>query len=52
MQDYIDEVGAAETIEARVMTGGIRGWVDAYGSRMMDGYDEKTWQALLAEGNR
>jgi arsenical-resistance protein 2 len=27
------------------MVGGIRGWVQAYGGRMMDGYDEKAWQA-------
>lgn len=43
MQDYIDEVGG--DIESQVMTGGIRGWVEAYGSRMVDGYDEKTWES-------
>ncbi|KAK5651640.1 hypothetical protein OQA88_11815 [Cercophora sp. LCS_1] len=42
MQDYIDEVGGE--IESQVMTGGIRGWVEVYGSRLVDGYDEKTWQ--------
>ncbi|KAM7202185.1 Rhodanese-like domain containing protein [Rhypophila sp. PSN 637] len=46
MQDYIDQVGG--DIQSQVMTGGIRGWVKAYGGQMMDGYDEKTWQAESA----
>lgn len=31
-------------LEAWVMVGGIRGWVQAYGASMVDGYDEKVWQ--------
>ncbi|KAK4220303.1 Rhodanese-like domain-containing protein [Rhypophila decipiens] len=46
MQDYIDQVGG--DIQSQVMTGGIRGWVKAYGGQMMDGYDEETWQAESA----
>ncbi|KAK3335220.1 hypothetical protein B0T19DRAFT_436101 [Cercophora scortea] len=42
MQDYIDEAGG--DLQAQVMTGGIRGWVKAYGGRMTDAYDEKAWQ--------
>ena len=41
MQDYVDEVGG--DIQAQVMTGGIKAWVQSYGGRMMDGYDEKPW---------
>jgi arsenical-resistance protein 2 len=26
------------------MAGGIRGWVQAYGGSMMDGYDATAWQ--------
>jgi len=42
-KDYIDEVGG--DIQSQVMTGGIRGWVAAYGGQMMDGFDEKAWEA-------
>lgn len=43
MEDYVNEVGGE--LESLVMVGGIRGWVQAYGGSMMDGYDEKAWQA-------
>ncbi|KAK4161927.1 hypothetical protein QBC43DRAFT_216615 [Cladorrhinum sp. PSN259] len=43
MQDYIDSLGG--DIKSEVMVGGIRGWVKAYGGRMMEGYDEKIWAA-------
>ncbi|KAK4041841.1 arsenical-resistance protein 2 [Parachaetomium inaequale] len=43
LQDYVNDVGG--NIESQVMVGGIRGWVQAYGGSMMDGYDEKAWQA-------
>ncbi|KAK4465080.1 hypothetical protein QBC42DRAFT_262064 [Cladorrhinum samala] len=43
MQDYIDAVEG--DIRSEVMVGGIRGWVKAYGGRMMEGYDEKVWLA-------
>jgi len=43
LQDYVREVGG--DLETRVMVGGIRGWVQAYGGGMMDGYDDKAWQA-------
>jgi arsenical-resistance protein 2 len=43
MQDYVNEIGGE--LEPQVMVGGIRGWVQAYGGSMMDGYDEKSWQA-------
>lgn len=43
MQDYIDAVEGG--IRSEVMVGGIRGWVKAYGGRMMEGYDEKVWLA-------
>ncbi|KXX76793.1 Arsenical-resistance protein 2 [Madurella mycetomatis] len=42
MQDYVNDVGG--DLESQVMAGGIRGWVQAYGGSMMDGYDEKVWQ--------
>jgi len=42
MQDYIHEVGG--TLQSQVMIGGIRGWVAAYGGRMMEGYEENAWQ--------
>ncbi|KAK4152680.1 arsenical-resistance protein 2 [Chaetomidium leptoderma] len=42
MQDYVQEVRG--DLESQVMIGGIRGWVQAYGGSMMDGYDEKVWQ--------
>ncbi|KAL2174198.1 Rhodanese-like domain-containing protein [Thermothelomyces heterothallicus CBS 202.75] len=42
-QDYVNQVGGV--LEPKVMTGGIRGWVKAYGGRMMDGYDDKAWEA-------
>ncbi|KAK3328793.1 Rhodanese-like domain-containing protein [Apodospora peruviana] len=48
MQDYINEVGGGD-IESQVMAGGIRGWVQVYGGRMMDGYDEKAWQQQKIE---
>ncbi|KAK3342042.1 hypothetical protein B0T25DRAFT_511560 [Lasiosphaeria hispida] len=41
MQDYVNEVGG--DLQAQVMAGGIRGWVAAFGSRMVDGFDEKVW---------
>jgi arsenical-resistance protein 2 len=43
LQDYVDEAGG--DLASQVMVGGIRGWVQAYGGRMMDGYDEKAWQS-------
>ncbi|KAK3937511.1 Rhodanese-like domain-containing protein [Diplogelasinospora grovesii] len=43
MQDYINEVGG--DLQSQVMAGGIRGWVKAYGGRMMDAYDEKAWES-------
>jgi arsenical-resistance protein 2 len=43
MQDYVDEVGG--DLQCRVLNGGIRGWVQAYGGEMMDGFDEKVWQS-------
>jgi arsenical-resistance protein 2 len=43
LQDYVQEVGG--DLESLVMVGGIRGWVEAYGGRMMDGYVEKAQQA-------
>jgi arsenical-resistance protein 2 len=43
LQDYVDEVGG--DIESQVMVGGIRGWVQAYGGTMMDGFDEKAWRS-------
>jgi len=46
MQDYIDQVGG--DIKSQVMTGGVRGWVQAYGGRMMDGFDEKAWEMKSA----
>lgn len=39
----MQEVGG--NLESFVMVGGIRGWVEAYGGRMMDGYVEKAQQA-------
>ncbi|KAK3904280.1 arsenical-resistance protein 2 [Staphylotrichum tortipilum] len=42
LQDYVHEDGG--NLESRVMVGGIRGWVRAYGGGMMDGYDEQAWQ--------
>lgn len=41
MQDYVNDVGG--DLEAQVMVGGIRGWVQRYGGSLMDGYDEKVW---------
>ncbi|KAL2195539.1 hypothetical protein P885DRAFT_39999 [Corynascus similis CBS 632.67] len=42
LQDYVDEVDG--DLKSKFMTGGIRGWVQAYGGNMMDGYDEKAWE--------
>ncbi|KAK4233489.1 arsenical-resistance protein 2 [Achaetomium macrosporum] len=42
-QDYVTEIGG--DLESQVMAGGIRGWVQAYGGSMMDGYDARAWQA-------
>lgn len=42
MQDYLDEVGETD-MEAIILTGGIKGWVKAYGGTLMDWYDEKAW---------
>ncbi|KAK4187913.1 hypothetical protein QBC35DRAFT_497635 [Podospora australis] len=50
MQDYIDSVQdptEEARLEAQVMTGGIRGWIKAYKGDMMEGYDEKVWQAQM-----
>ncbi|KAK0624566.1 Rhodanese-like domain-containing protein [Bombardia bombarda] len=47
MQDYANEVGGH--LQSHVMTGGIRGWVQAYGGRMMDAYDEQAWQKRQME---
>ncbi|KAK0631268.1 Rhodanese-like domain-containing protein [Immersiella caudata] len=44
MQDYIDEVGGADEMEALVLTGGIKGWVKEYGGKMIDGYEEEAWK--------
>ncbi|KAK4231643.1 hypothetical protein QBC38DRAFT_200897 [Podospora fimiseda] len=46
MQDYIDSVGGDVELKAEVMVGGIRSWVKAYGGEMMEGYDEKVWEAV------
>ncbi|KAK7404123.1 hypothetical protein QQX98_010081 [Neonectria punicea] len=42
MQDYLNEVGETG-IKAEILVGGIKGWQKAYGGRLMDYYDEKTW---------
>ncbi|KAK3309360.1 uncharacterized protein B0T15DRAFT_481092 [Chaetomium strumarium] len=42
LQDYVTEIGG--DFESQVMAGGIRGWVQAYGGSMMDGYDATAWQ--------
>ncbi|XP_044719828.1 rhodanese-like domain-containing protein [Hirsutella rhossiliensis] len=42
MQDYCDEMGEL-TMIAAVLKGGISGWQEAYGGRMLDWYDEKCW---------
>ncbi|KAL2262065.1 hypothetical protein VTK26DRAFT_2592 [Humicola hyalothermophila] len=42
MQDYVNELGGE--LECQVLAGGVRGWVQAYGGSMMDGYDEKAWR--------
>ncbi|PHH87454.1 hypothetical protein CDD83_8846 [Cordyceps sp. RAO-2017] len=42
MQDYLNQVGEV-SIVAAVLKGGIAGWQRAYGGRMMDWYDEKSW---------
>lgn len=49
MQDYVNEVGG--DLESQVMVGGIRGWFQAYGGSMMDGFDEKVWAARQAESS-
>lgn len=49
MQDYVNEVGG--DLEPQVMVGGIRGWFQAYGGSMMDGFDEKVWAARQAESS-
>ncbi|KAL2150917.1 hypothetical protein VTH82DRAFT_6015 [Thermothelomyces myriococcoides] len=41
-RDYVNHAGGVQ--ESKVMAGGIRGWVKAYGGRMMDGYDDKAWE--------
>ncbi len=43
LQDHVRDVGG--DVESLVMTGGIRGWVQAYSGGAMDGYDEKAWKA-------
>ncbi|KAL1838922.1 hypothetical protein VTJ49DRAFT_2053 [Mycothermus thermophilus] len=43
LQDYVGEVGG--DLQCRVLSGGIRGWVQAYGGDMIDGFDEKEWQS-------
>ncbi|KAK7430180.1 hypothetical protein QQZ08_003365 [Neonectria magnoliae] len=40
--DYLNEVGETG-IKAEILAGGIKGWQKAYGGRLMDYYDEKTW---------
>jgi len=42
MQDYLNEIGEAD-MEALILTGGIKGWVKAYGGNLMDWYDAKAW---------
>ncbi|KAK4129831.1 hypothetical protein N657DRAFT_653100 [Parathielavia appendiculata] len=42
LQDYVNEAGG--DLKSEVMVGGVRGWVQAYGGGMMDGYDEKAWR--------
>lgn len=46
MHDYINSVQdpAEPKIESQVMTGGIRGWIKAYGGDMMEGYDAQVWR--------
>ncbi|KAL2270736.1 hypothetical protein VTJ83DRAFT_107 [Remersonia thermophila] len=43
LQDYVKEVGG--DLQCRVMSGGVRGWVQAYGGDLMDGFDEKEWES-------
>lgn len=42
MQDYFDQVGELSMIAA-VLKGGISGWQEAYGGRMLDWYNDKLW---------
>lgn len=42
MQDYLNEVGET-SIKTFIMTGGIKGWYQAFGGKMMENYDEKAW---------
>jgi len=43
MKDFVEEVGG--DLQSLVLTGGIKGWIEAYGGRMVDVYDETAWEA-------
>ena len=44
MQDYINEVGAQDEMEALVLKGGVKGWVKEFGGELMDFYEPAYWE--------